>query len=189
MIPVEALHAGDRTRFRELIEQHGGLVMSVVESYATDQDDVEDLFQGVWVTVWTKRKQYRGGSWVRWLLTLARNHCASRQRAEQSHVARMERLALESDEEEHGWKAEDPHGVIEERESHTLLYEALGLLSDREHEAVCLRILEGKSPEEVARAMGVKKVTVRSLVRRGINRLQEIMEVEPEKETNGANGG
>ena len=64
----------------------------------------------------------------------------------------------------------------DKRENHLKLHRALAKLSNREHEAICLRILEKKKPDEVARIMGIKKSTVRSIIRHGITRLKKLME-------------
>lgn len=189
MIPVEALHAGDRVLFRELIEKYGGLVRSYVRAYASDPDELDDLFQEVWIKVWVSRERFRGGSWARWLIAVTRNHCVTSKRSKEARVARMERIAQQTEEDQHVWRAVDAQERLETEETKGLVQRALGSLTEREQEAISLRILEGRPPEEVARMMKCTKATVRSLIRRGINRLHEFKEVGVLEELNGANGG
>lgn len=191
MIPADGVKAvEDRTRFRALIEQYGGLVLQVAESFTSDPDEAEDLFQEIWLTAWSKRDQFRGqGSWSAWLMILSRNVCRSKYRSDQARAGRMDRYAAVTEEEDHAWRPEDPHASVEEGERSARLHRALETLSEREHEAVVLRVLEGRAPEEVARIMGVKKATVRSLLRKAVTRLREVLNPEPQQEPEGANGG
>lgn len=189
MIPVEALHAGDRAEFRKIIERYGGLVMTLIKPYASDADELEDLFQEVWIKVWTARTQYRGDSWTRWLVALTRNHCMTWKRSKEAREARMKRIAQQTDEDEHAWRSQDAQDRLEQEETTNLVQKALGSLTEREQEAITLRILEGRDPEEVSRMMRCTRATVRSLIRRGINKLQELRKAEMLEELNGRNGG
>ena len=71
----------------------------------------------------------------------------------------------------------DPIDEREKREARHKLDLALEQLSRRENEAIVLRILEDRKPSEVARIMGIKATTVRSIIRHGMKHLREIMEV------------
>ena len=75
-----------------------------------------------------------------------------------------------------GWRPSDPLSEAERSELQSKLHRALAHLSERELQAICLRILEGKTPDEVAEIMGVEKSTVRSNIRHGISHLRELME-------------
>ena len=72
--------------------------------------------------------------------------------------------------------SQDALTELERREFHQELHRAMAHLSEREHEAVSLRILEGRTPGEVAGIMGIDKATVRSHIRHAVERLRKIME-------------
>jgi len=178
MIDLERFRRGDRAYLDELVRTQGRLVLLVSRAYGTDFDDAEDLFQEIWKRVFEKRRSYRGdGSFEAWLHRLATNVCISEFRARRSRREAHERMGQQGMSNEHSWKTQNPLGEAERRELHLKLHRALAQLSDREHEAIILRLSEGKGPEEVARIMRIKKSTVRSIYRHGIQRLKELMEV------------
>jgi RNA polymerase sigma factor (sigma-70 family) len=88
----------------------------------------------------------------------------------------MVRLAeVERHENPHGeiW---DPLAGLEREELQVRLHRALSLITERQQEAIHLRLFEERPPEQVAKIMGVERATVRSLIRKGLNRLREISE-------------
>jgi RNA polymerase sigma-70 factor (ECF subfamily) len=178
MIDLERLRRGDRGYLEALVRSHGPLTLLVARAYGTDGDHAEDLFQEIWRHVFQKRRSYRGdGSFEAWLHRLATNVCINDFRTRKVRSKAHERMGNMGLNGEHAWNVQDPLDEAERRELHRRLHRALGHLSDREHQAICFRILEGKTPEEVARIMGIKKSTVRSTIRHGIERLRELMEV------------
>ncbi|MCJ7627583.1 MAG: sigma-70 family RNA polymerase sigma factor [Longimicrobiales bacterium] len=156
------------------MKTRGRLVFSVAWGYSRDFDRAEDLFHEIWLKVIEKRRFYSGhGSFDAWLHRLATNVCISEHRARRARREAHDRMAQEGSTAGHSWP--DPLSNLEHETQITDLHGALAQLSGREHQAIFLRILEGKTPGEVARVMGVKKSTVRSIIRHGTNRLRELM--------------
>jgi RNA polymerase sigma-70 factor (ECF subfamily) len=176
MVDVDRLHRGDAAYVEELIRAYGALVLGVARSFARDLDHADDLFQEVWQHVYRKRQSYQGrGSFEAWLHRLATNVCRSEYRGAKVRGRAMERLRRLGDDP--GLVEADSLSRLEVDQLHAELRRALGDLSEREHEALMLRVLEEKSPDEVAQIMGVEKSTVRSLIRHALRRLRDIMEV------------
>jgi len=178
MIDLERFRRGDRAYLEELVKTRGRLVLTVAQAYGKDFDHAQDLYQEIWKHVFEKRMSYSGhGSFEAWLHRLATNVCISDFRTRKARFEAHERMGHMGLIEEHSWKAQNPLGEAERRELHSKLHRALAQLSDREHEAICLRFLEDTTPEEVARIMGIKKATVRSIIRHGTQRLKKLMGV------------
>jgi len=68
-----------------------------------------------------------------------------------------------------------PASVVARGEAIAALHVALASLPHDQHEAIRLRLLEGKSLDEAARAMGRSSDAVRGLVQRGKQQLQTAM--------------
>jgi RNA polymerase sigma-70 factor (ECF subfamily) len=177
MIDLERFTAGDESHFAELVRSHGGLVLAVTGSFAHDADHAEDLFQEVWRQVYGKRGSYTGrGSFRAWLHRLATNVCRSEYRAQRTRGQALEQLLRDAHGGTRVWRPPDPLAHTEQSELEQRLHRALAQLSEREHEALLLRVIEGRTPAEVAGIMGVEKATVRSLIRHAVKRLRTILE-------------
>jgi RNA polymerase sigma-70 factor (ECF subfamily) len=59
-------------------------------------------------------------------------------------------------------RASDPEQLLLSAESHQIFQDALQTLTPRERAALVMRDVEGAEPDEVARALGCSKATVRS---------------------------
>lgn len=178
-IPVDDLdgfHRGDRTRFRSLVREHGPHVLRITQSFASDVQEAEDLFQDVWLRVFERRQQFTGeGPFLAWLLTLARNECLSSYRRARSRRQGHERLRVSGMSDELVWAAPDPAAAVERGQEGGRLLQAMQLLTVRERTAITLRVLEDRDSSEAAALMGCQPATVRSLTRNGMARLRVIL--------------
>lgn len=84
---------------------------------------------------------------------------------------------------EKGWPSPESHREPAREEDPRLefwkrvVYDALGRLSDRERDAIVLRLLEGKDTAETARALAVSEEAVRAILVRGMTRLRQMEEL------------
>jgi len=166
----ERFHAGDQALFRDLVRDTSPRMLRVIRGYARDDDHAADLLQLCWIRIYRKRARFAGtGSFLGWALTVCRNVCRmeARKRRRRSLVRIDERRDFP-----------DPTPGAAERmrreERAAALYAALERLSVRERDAILLRILEGRSPAEVARTLAVKEVSVRSLIHSGLQQLRRV---------------
>ncbi len=177
MIDLERFRRGGDQDFEHLVRTYGPLVLTVTRAHGKDIDHAEDLFQEVWKRVLEKRHTYSGsGRFEGWIRRVAVNVCIADFRARKVRAEAMVRLAeLERHENPRGeyW---DPLAGLEREELQVRLHRALSLITERQQEAIHLRLFEERPPEQVAKIMGVERATVRSLIRKGLNRLREISE-------------
>jgi len=169
--------SGDHGYFESLLRDHGPMVLQICSAYGESADHAEDLFQKIWIQAYKKRGSYRGdGSFEAWLRRIANNVCIGDFRAHRVRKEVLGNLEGERLGEELNWRPSDPLEEVEGRKLHGALIRALGDLPRREREAICFRVLDEKTPQEVADIMGTTKATVRSNIRHGIKRLKEILE-------------
>lgn len=168
---------GDREHFTVVVRTHASLVRHVALSFAIDGDHADDLFQAIWVQIYQKASSYTGGGSIEaWIHRVATNFCITEHRSRKARRDMQQRFAGEATPEQAGSHFLDPISHTEQAEIHEKLHRALAYLSDREHQAVTLRILEGRSPEETAEIMGITPATVRSNIRFAVKRLRAMME-------------
>ena len=166
---VLALRAsrGDVEAFRQLVQEHSGLVYRVALRIL-GTDDAQDASQEVWVRVWRNIKNFRGDStFSTWLYRITVNTCLSARRKE---VRRGER-EYSGDEmpflpEPPGGDA-DPEAAALGAERREEIQAALGHVRAEHRAALVLRHMEGLSYTEIAKVLGVPDGTAKGWVSRG----------------------
>lgn len=160
---------------RQVIDRHSEMVMLVCRSHSADYDHAADLYQRVWLRVFEKLHAYEeGGGFAAWLHRVATNICLDdvRQRSARARLARgVERAGYEG-----GHKTIDPLEFTARREFQLALHRAIPQLSDRERTTLILRVIDGRSTQEVADQLSVTPATVRSHLRHALNRLRRIID-------------
>jgi len=173
MIDLDRFREGDRSYLGKVIRAHGRLVFMVVKGFSDGPDQAEDLFQEVWIKVLENRTSYLGrGPFEAWLHRVALNVCRMDARKGAAREAGSRRLAQEGRLEDLSWASPNPLSDVLLTERRSFLKAAMGRLSPRERETINLRVIQGKTSREVAQMMEIEESTVRSQVRKGINRLR-----------------
>jgi len=73
---IAACLEGDDSAWSMLIERYKNLVYSVPVKYRMPREDAADIFQAVWVELYTDLKNLRNAGAIRgWLLTVAAHKC------------------------------------------------------------------------------------------------------------------
>jgi RNA polymerase sigma-70 factor (ECF subfamily) len=151
------------------------MVLDITTRFARDPDEAEDWAQDAWTLAFRRRRSFGGRGSIRgWLMALARNLCLSRLRRRRRLA---EVLALFRHE-----PREPPPGPLErleEADELQLLRRAIAELPKRQREAVTLKYGEDRNYSEIAEVMGISEPSVRSLISKGIARLEkELRRVE-----------
>jgi RNA polymerase sigma factor (sigma-70 family) len=90
---VEACLAGDQTAWTALVARYRNLVYSVPVRYRLSPDDAADVFQQVWLTLFSELPRLRNaGSLRSWLMTVATHQCNRLRRRQALMVGAPEAL-------------------------------------------------------------------------------------------------
>lgn len=90
---IEAIRADDRLAFADFVRRHNGWVRGVIYGVLGARDEIDDVAQQVWTTVWQRIGELRdAGRWRPWLYRLAHNAAIDAGRARQRHTRRLRRL-------------------------------------------------------------------------------------------------
>jgi RNA polymerase sigma-70 factor (ECF subfamily) len=165
--------AGERHAFAVLVERHAERVMHMCGRFVNDASRGQELAQDTWVMVWRRRDKYApNGTFLAWLITVARNHCRNelrRRELARTHAAAGE-LELQS-------SSEHIDAVLA-RERQRRVREALTELTPAMREALLLRYGEELRYDEMTEVVGTSESTLRSRVHHGLKMLKQKLEGE-----------
>jgi RNA polymerase sigma-70 factor (ECF subfamily) len=158
---VLAAAAGDRDAFAALYEQYGRLVHGILLA-RVPRDDVSDLVQDVFITVWRRLESLRDpAAFGGWLATIARNRATDYHRRVVDTVELPETIAA------------DPR--VEAGIDARAALAAIRSLPDAYRETLVLRLVEGLSGPEIAAKTGLSAGSVRVNLHRGMKLLRELL--------------
>lgn len=152
---------GDRAAFGELVRRHGAAVRALVRRMGADAASADDVAQDAFLSAFEQIAEFRGeGAFRTWVSRIAARLYARRWRRD----ARAELLAEGADADE------APGGVG--ADARIDLDDALKSLSDPERICVSLCYGVGLSHAEAAAALNAPLGTVKSHVKRGLDKLR-----------------
>jgi RNA polymerase sigma-70 factor (ECF subfamily) len=166
---IEAVLAGDRERFGELVERHSGPVWGVISRFLANQDDAREVFQETWVRALERLASLKNPDRLRsWLFSIALNQCRSRHRSKTAGP-RLVSLSRPPADFESAGKALDPAadtpGPAEQlvaADDQARLLTAIQTLPTRQREVLELRLTAGLSHGEIASALGIREDNARA---------------------------
>jgi len=182
---VQRAQAGDREAVSELVQSQQTYVYSIAMSLMHNQADAADMTQEAFIRLLRSLGTYRGETkFTTWLYRLVTNICLDGLRRRGRPVESLdeqgsgqagdsaqtsgERLA-DSDR----WT--QPEERLELRESASEVREALASLPATQRLALTLHYFEDLRYEDIAETMGLPLNTVKSHIRRGKERLAQVL--------------
>lgn len=169
---------GDCDAFEHLIRRYERDVLKVVRSLLFDRSATEDLVQQVFVNAYVHLDQYQSGrDFGKWIRTIARNAVREELRRRSRYANRLKTYG-----EILAGRISDEQGASLHEE---LLLEALrhcmGKLSGDAARIVQLRYAQGKSFDEIGKALGRSANAVRQVLCRVRVRLRQCIDTEMAK--------
>ncbi len=174
---LAAIAQGDERALGDLYDSTAGLVYALAERILRDAREAEEVLVEVFHYVWKKAHRYDAsrGTVTAWLMVITRGRSLDRARARTARARREEELPPESKLS----SCADPAGSAEAElmasERNGALGRALQALSERERHVIELAFFRGRTHEEIARDTGLPLGTIKSQIRRGLERLQQLL--------------
>jgi RNA polymerase sigma-70 factor (ECF subfamily) len=170
---AKRFQAGDDQALRELYERFGPPVYHLTLGSLRNPTDAEDATQATFVAAWQGRESYDPGrgSLLGWLLGIARRKVVDRLRA----LAREERDALTAR------RSVDPSAAdtsVDRLVEEMIVADELAQLPREQRRVLTLAIVEDMTQTQIAAATGMPLGTVKSHMRRGMERLRQRWEVD-----------
>jgi RNA polymerase sigma-70 factor (ECF subfamily) len=169
---LEAVARGDRQAFARLYERTSAKLYGICLRLLGNEAEAEDVLQDVYVTVWQKAERFDRGraSPITWLAVLARN----------KGIDRLRRRATRSEPIEAAAEVEDesplPFELVRQKQEAGRLSDCLEELDERPRAMIRAAFLDGATYPELAEREGVPLGTMKSWIRRAMQRLRGCLE-------------
>lgn len=170
--------AGDPAALRELWDSHGRAVYGFALRCLRSHHDAEDLTQQVFVRAWRGRATYdpERGRPGAWLMGIARRQVADRLTARARDTDIMNRAA-EAGVDLAGSNGQ-PRGVPDHVVEAVVVADELNRLPPQQRTVVRLAFFDDLTHQQIATLTGLPLGTVKSHLRRGLERLRRRWEVD-----------
>ena len=143
-----------------LLDQYGNHILRLAYTYLHNMSDAEDVLQDTLLQFLKKAPSFDSPEHEKaWLLRVAAN--LSKNRIAYNAVRRTDELNEEL--------------AAEEREDLSFVWEAVKALPEKQRETVHLFYYEGYTTAEIGKMLGRREATVRSDLRRGRDRLRDVL--------------
>ncbi len=161
---------GHREHLELLLRRHAGPLLTFLYRLLGDRHRSEELFQEVFLAVWTQRHQYdTARPFKPWLYAIALNKCRAAFRVRTP-------AALGVRDEEPAATAPSPADAAIATETAALVTHAVAQLPPQQRSVVVLRIWEDLPYETIADMVGCSEATVRSHMHHGLANLRKVLE-------------
>ncbi len=165
----------DHAALGELYDGMGGVVFSLATRMLSDQREVEEVVQDVFLQIWTKAATFDGslGSVLSWSLGITRNRCIDYLRARQRRTRIVAEATIEAAEEP---ESGVPGGCALGQAEQEAVRSAVAGLPAEQHQAITMAFFGGMTHQEIADVLGEPLGTVKARIRRGMLKLKECLQ-------------
>ena len=164
--------AGGRREFGELVRRHGSAVRSLLRRMGAQGSEADDVAQDAFLQAFEKCAEFRGeGTFAAWVKRIAARLYIKRVAKEARYIAEVEQEDIAP--------AADQAGLMD-------LDEALKTLSEPERLCVSLCHGAGMAHPEIAAALNLPLGTVKSHVKRGLDKLRARLQPQSARPVGGA---
>ena len=173
---LKRIAGGDSTAVRECIAQYGGLVWSLARRLSRTSADAEDATQEIFLALWQNAGRFdeSKGSEKLFIAMLARRRLIDRLRKTRieppmdSSPEMLDSLADPGAGSEASIEAEQAKRALQE-------------LRPEQRQVLELGLLHGLTQSQIAARLKMPLGTVKSLMRRGLMRVREVMNIDADR--------
>lgn len=166
---VKRLQEGDKTAAREFYTRYGGSLAGVCVRYIADEEDVKDVIQNALVHIFSHITdfKYRGsGSMEAWVVRIAVNESLKFLRTKVQYELLQPDYDVIDDSEDDPSVRDIPPDILRQM---------LNRLPTGYRTVLNLYVFEGKSHQEIARLLGIKKDSSASQLLRAKSMLAQMI--------------
>lgn len=169
---IRAVAGGDRAAFASLYDRTSAKLYGICLRLLRDEAEAQDVLQDAYVSVWNKAEHYDSAkaSPITWLAVLARNKAIDRLRQRRIGSDDLDAAANVEDDSPSAFT------VVERQQDAARLAGCLDELEDRARAMIRAAFLDGATYPELAEREGVPLGTMKSWIRRGLQRLRGCLE-------------
>lgn len=172
---LQAIGLKDRTAFEMLYDATAYKLYSIAYRITQQRELVEDVLSEVYLQVWRQAHRFdpARGSAMAWLTVLCRSRALDVLRKQLKIATYCDQAeALVSVQEN---EAKQPQDLLESIESASALHDALTCLDEQQRQLLALAYFRDYSHSQLASYTGLPLGTVKTEIRRGIEKLRTLM--------------
>lgn len=156
----KALQQEKMASLEQTLNQHGTVILRLAYSYVHNMNDAEDILQETMIKYMQASPIFESESHEKaWLLRVASN--LSKNKINYNKIRETDEL--------------EENLVSEEREDLSFVWEAVKSLPEKYREVIHFYYQEGYSSKEIANILNRKENSVRTDLKRGLEKLKEIL--------------
>lgn len=171
---MRAVARGERPALAGLYAATSAQLFGVALRIVKRRDRAEEVLQDAFVSIWQRARDYDAakGSAMTWMASIVRNRAIDMLRRERPSVSIDDAPGQES------WAAPgpDPFEATMASAEARRVRACLDALDDKHRQAIMLAYYDGLTQEELAGKLSAPLGTIKSWVRRGLQRLKECLE-------------
>lgn len=166
---LQRVAKGDKSAFDECIKSYNGLVWKIARKYANTNQDAEDAVQEAFLAIWKNAHRFDPAISPEWSFVglIAQRNSISNYR--KSRLRNSDVSLTNFDQEKH---FAHPYEKINMRLEIKPLMKAMSRLSSSEIRLINLSIFAGNSHTEISEKIGMPLGTVKSHIRRGLDKIR-----------------
>lgn len=172
---------GDRSSFAQLYGRTRRELFAVAYRVLGSRETAEDALQDAFVSIWHHAANYRvaASQPMTWMTSIVRNRALDVFRSEGKHPQRAVRASVHDAEEDAVQIASpdpEPSELLDQAVESLGIRRCMDALDPAQRQALSLAYYRGLSHSEIAETMDAPVGTVKSWVRRGLDRLKHCLE-------------
>lgn len=175
---VDRILAGERERYRHLVEKYSPMLFHLVRSFEKNEEEVKGIVQDIFVKIYTKLDTFsRRSKFSTWIYSLAMNHCrdySKNVRRKNKRFSELEDEFIESREN----RDFGPDELIEQTETNGLLMTAINSLDSDKSRPLMMRYRDGMSYKAISEELNLTESALKVRVHRARAELKTLLENE-----------
>jgi RNA polymerase sigma-70 factor (ECF subfamily) len=177
---LKRIQRQDQQALGNLYDRYSPVLYPLALRIVASTEEAEDLLQEVFLQIWEKAGTYASerGSVYSWIVALCRNKAIDRLRSKNFKKKSKEVTIEESHSVSDEHSASNPHQVLVLKGYTETVRSALKSLSRLEVKILEMSYYEGYSQSEIARMLKMPLGTVKTKMRKGIQKLRQVVRRE-----------
>lgn len=175
---VDRILAGERERYRHLVEKYSPMLFHLVRSFEKNEEEVKGIVQDIFVKIYTKLDTFsRRSKFSTWIYSIAMNHCrdySKNVRRKNKRFSELEDEFIESREN----RDFGPDELIEQTETNGLLMTAINSLDSDKSRPLMMRYRDGMSYKAISEELNLTESALKVRVHRARAELKTLLENE-----------
>jgi len=172
---LEAVRAGQSTRFEELVLAYQNRLFAAMLAVLGNRQDAEDVTQEAFTKAFLKLDAFQAkSSFFTWLHRIAFNLAIDLRRRD-ARSRNLGKVSLETAGDALRSTEPLPPVTTEQNETHQRIYAALAMIDPERRSVITLRDLQGMDYSEIAQVLEIPIGTVRSRLHRARIELKDIL--------------